>query len=95
MPWSITLCCTAILLISCRLCRRLLRALNISALSASVFLALVCLAELLPAVDVEELNRFDELTAGAAHDLFDLSDLKLIVADEREVARDRRELRQR
>lgn len=52
MPWSITLCCTAILLISCRLCRRLLRALNISALSASVFLALVCLAELLPAFAV-------------------------------------------
>lgn len=57
--------------------------------------ALFALAELLSAIYVEQLHRLDRLAACQLHHRFDLADLELIVADEREVARDRREFRQR
>lgn len=52
MPWSLTICCIAIVLVLCSLCNRLLAAIKCSRVTAIIFLFLFALAELLPSFSI-------------------------------------------
>ncbi|MBQ1962454.1 MAG: hypothetical protein II357_05075 [Clostridia bacterium] len=55
MPWSITVCCSAIVLVLCRLCDRLVRAINASIWKVFLFLCTICICEILPPFSVSSL----------------------------------------
>lgn len=55
MPWSITVCCIAIVLVLCRLCDRLVRAVYAPIWGVFLFLCTVCICQILPPFSVSDL----------------------------------------